>query len=74
MLVSQRLLCSAIGRLVPITIGRLLGIRRGVPIMSEMTPLLIDIERLSARMRRVSPECAEMLYGLWQEYAGEEGE
>lgn len=40
-----------------------------------LTSVLIDIERLSARMRRVSPECADMLYTLWREYAGEgEGE
>lgn len=41
--------------------------------MSEdMVSLLIGLERLSARLRRVSPESADMVYALWQEYAEEE--
>lgn len=41
---------------------------------AELSALLIDVERLSARMRSISPECAAMLFALWEEYAGEEEE
>jgi hypothetical protein len=36
-----------------------------------MSPLLVDLERLAAHLRGISPEASALVQELWEEYASD---